>query len=143
MPQPYCTCDPLLCATVLPLAASRQAQCGRELWLQVQADAGVSPVGCSPAAAEGPTHGQEAQHSYARSEGKERRNLDSVRTEYLSIQRILYILLAVTHSHPCLSMQPSIFLQAQKGHQSMIHQGVFPGSLKQMVTFERDPQLFH
>lgn len=114
----------------------------RGLWLQVQADAGVSPAGCSPAAAEGPTEcGQEAEHSYASSEGKEGRNLGWVRTEGIYQYREFFTYYLLSHTHPhARTRQPSIFLQAQKGHQSIIHPSGFPGSLKQMeVTFKRTP----
>lgn len=137
-----------MCPTALGhSAAAGSLQAGpaweRELWLQVQADAGVSPVGCSPAqcsptAAEGPpAHGQEAQHSYARSERKERRNLGWVRTEgiYQYREFFTYYLLSHTHAHACPG-NPA-FLQAQKGHQSIILGSVFKQS---EVTFERTPR---
>lgn len=99
----------------------------RELWPWVQAEAAVSP-----AAAAGPAaHGQKAQHSYMRSEEKERRNLGWVRTE--DIYQTLYMFLALTHAHPCL-------YQAQKGHLFIIHPSDFPGSLRKTeVTFKRTP----
>lgn len=79
--------------------------------------------------------------SYTRSEGRERRNLGWVRTKGIYQYRgfFTYHLLSHTHTHAC-TRQPSIFLQAQKGHQSIIHRSGFPGSLKYTeVTFQRTP----
>lgn len=135
-------CPTALCHSAAPSSLQASPMQERGLWLQVQADAGVSPAGCSPAAAEGPTEcGQEAEHSYASSEGKERRNLGWVRTEgiYQYREFFTYYLLSHTHTH-ARTRQPGIFLQAQKGHQSIIHPSGFPGSLKQTeVTFKRTP----
>lgn len=140
-------CPTALCHSAAPGSSQASPVWDRELWLPVQADAGLSPARCSlagssPAATEEPAaHGQEAEHSYASSEGKERRNLGWVRTEgiYQYREFFTYYLLSHTHTHAC-TRQPSIFTQAQKGHQSIIHPSGFPGSLKQTeVTFKRTP----
>lgn len=80
------------------------------------------------------------RHSIVMQEGKERRNLGWVRTKgiYQYREFFTYYLLSHTHTHACPG-NPA-FLQAQKGHQSIIHRSVFPGSLKQIeVTLERTP----
>lgn len=103
MPQPYCTCAPLLCATVLLLAASRKAQCVRKssgsrsrlMLVRALQDTALQQQRDS-------LHMDRRHSSYARYEGKERRHLGWVRTERIYQYREFFTYYLLSHTHPCL-----------------------------------------